>query len=168
MKKITENRYSSDSINVKQLILLIYCLYTRGKNVIFCQLCCSVLLLISHLCFDSEPFITFLVGLLWRGGGQQGGNVFFLFGRFIACISTYLHVKYKSNLSGEVCKIGEPPSLPIKKRNYENNLTKQLETLANRNPKKHWQIVDTLREKTKKKQALTYLQMIGTHILETY
>ena len=55
-----------------------------------------------------------------------------------------------------------------KERNYENNLIKQLETLANQNPKKYWQIVDTLREKTKKKQAPTYLQMIGTHISKTY
>ena len=38
-------------------------------------------------------------------------------------------------------------------RNYENNLIKQLETLANQNPKKCWQIVDTLREKTKKKAS---------------
>ena len=40
-----------------------------------------------------------------------------------------------------------------KTRNYENNLIKQLETLANQNPKKSWQIVDTLREKTKKKAS---------------
>ena len=40
-----------------------------------------------------------------------------------------------------------------KKRNYESNLIKQLETLANQNPKKYWQIVETLREKTKKKAS---------------
>ena len=40
-----------------------------------------------------------------------------------------------------------------KKRNYENNLIKQLEKLANQNPKKYWQIVDTLREKTKRKSS---------------
>ena len=39
MKKITLNCYSSDSRNVKQLILLIYCPYTTGKNIIVCQLC---------------------------------------------------------------------------------------------------------------------------------
>ena len=38
----------------------------------------------------------------------------FLFGRFIACINTHLHLKFKNNLSGEVCKIDKPPSLSIK------------------------------------------------------
>ena len=37
---------------------------------------------------------------------------FFLFGRFIACISSYLHAKFKNN--GEVRKIDRPPSLSIK------------------------------------------------------
>ena len=40
-----------------------------------------------------------------------------------------------------------------KKKNYENNLIKQLETLANQNSKKYWQIVDKRREKTKKKAS---------------
>ena len=41
MIKIARNCYSSDSINVRQLILLIYCLYTRVKNIIFSS--CAVL-----------------------------------------------------------------------------------------------------------------------------
>ena len=40
--------------------------------------------------------------------------MFFLFGRFIACINTYLHAKFKNNLSGGVCKITKPPSLSAK------------------------------------------------------
>ena len=68
-------------------------------------------LLISHLCFDSELFITFLVGLFLRAVGRKRT---FLFGRFIACINTYLHAKFKNNLSGEVCKIDKPPNLSMK------------------------------------------------------
>ena len=70
-----------------------------------------VLLLISLLCFDSEFFITFLVRLFL---GAVGSKRIFLFGRFIACINTYLHAKFKNNLSGEVCKIDKPPNLSIK------------------------------------------------------
>ena len=40
--------------------------------------------------------------------------MYVLFGRFIACINTYLHAKFKNNLSVEVCKIDRPPSLSIK------------------------------------------------------
>ena len=42
--------------------------------------------------------ITFLVGLFLRTVGRKR-FVFFLFGRFIACIDTYLHAKIKNNLS---------------------------------------------------------------------
>ena len=63
-----------------------------------------------YLFFDSELFITFLVGLFLE---EVGRNRIFLFGRFIACINTYLHAKFKSNLS-EMCKIDKPPSLSIK------------------------------------------------------
>ena len=97
MKKIAGNYYSANSINVKQLVLLIYCLYTRGKSIVFCQLCRFVLFLILHLCFDSELFITFLVG---RFLGAIGRKRIFLFGRFIACINTYLDAKFLKNLSG--------------------------------------------------------------------
>ena len=38
----------------------------------------------------------------------------FLFGRYIACINTYLHEKFKNNLSGEVRKVDEPLSLSVK------------------------------------------------------
>ena len=41
-------------------------------------------------------------------------ETYFLFGRFIACINTYLYGKFKNNLSGEVCKIDKPPSLSVK------------------------------------------------------
>ena len=41
-------------------------------------------------------------------------DVFFLFGKFMACNNTYLHAKFKNNLSGEVCKIDKPPSLSVK------------------------------------------------------
>ena len=37
-----------------------------------------------------------------------------LFGRFIACINTYLYAKLKNNLLGGVCKIDKPPGLFIK------------------------------------------------------
>ena len=43
-----------------------------------------------------------------------GRKRIFLFGRSIACISTYLHAKFINNLSGEVCKIDRPPSLSVK------------------------------------------------------
>ena len=70
---------------------------------------CSIeIVLISLLCFDSEVFITFLVGLFLRATGRKR---IFLFGRFIACINTYLHAKFKNN---QVCKIDKPPSLFIK------------------------------------------------------
>ena len=63
----------------------------------FCQLCRFVLLLISHLCFDGELFIMFLVGLFL---GELGRKRISLFGRFIACIGTYSDAKFFKNLSG--------------------------------------------------------------------
>ena len=95
MKTITGNCSSSDSINVKQLILLIYCLYTRKKNIIFVPL---KRLLIPHLCFDSECFHYVSCGAFL---GESREETYFLFGRFIAGINTYLDAKFKNNLSGE-------------------------------------------------------------------
>ena len=43
-----------------------------------------------------------------------GKKHIFLFGRFIACISTYLHAKFKIICQGEVCKIDKSSSLFIK------------------------------------------------------
>ena len=40
--------------------------------------------------------------------------MYYLFARFIACINTYLHTKFKNNLSGGSGKIYKPPSLSIK------------------------------------------------------
>ena len=79
---------------LNNIILLIYCLCTRGKNISFAS---GNRLLISHLCFDSKLFITFLVGLFLKAVGRKH---IFLLGRFIACIDTYLHAKFKNNLSG--------------------------------------------------------------------
>ena len=39
----------------------------------------------------------FLVGLFLRAVGRKP---IFLFGRFMACNNTYLHAKFKNNLSG--------------------------------------------------------------------
>ena len=96
MKTITGNCYSSDSINVKQLILLTYCLNSRGKSGIFFNR-----LLMSHLCFDSRILITFLVGLFLRAVGKKH---IFLFGRFMACNNTYLMQNFKIICQGEVGK----------------------------------------------------------------
>ena len=87
---LCQSSFLSTVINVKQLILFIYCLYNKGNNIIFCHLWCFVPVLISHLCFDSELFITFLVGYFL---GAVGRKRIFLFGRFIACLNTYLHAK---------------------------------------------------------------------------
>ena len=45
----------------------------------------------------NELFITFLMGLFLRAVGRK---CIILFGRFIANINTYLHAKFKNNLSG--------------------------------------------------------------------
>ena len=86
MKKITGNCNSPGSINVKQLILLIYCLSTRGKNISFAN---GKRLLISHLCFDSELFITFLVGIFLRAVGRKR-IFFYLIDLLSVLVPTYM------------------------------------------------------------------------------
>ena len=105
MKKIAGNCYSSDTINVKQLIPLIYCLYTRGKNIIFGQL--KKIANLASL-FRQRTFITFLVGLFLRAVGRKR---IFLFGRFMACINTTYMRNFKIICQGEVCKTDKLPSL---------------------------------------------------------
>ena len=58
-------------------------------------------------------------------------------------------------------------TLRKKKHDYENKLISQLESIANRDPKKYWQFVDTLKESVKKNvnPSIAYLMMNRITIL---
>ena len=77
-------------------------------------------MVISHPCFDSKLFITFLVGLFLRAVGRKRN--FSLVDIFPVLIPTHIR-NLKIICQGEVSKTDEPPSLPIK-------------TLKNMTPKK--------------------------------
>ena len=68
-------------------------------------------LLISQLCFDSELFVMFLVGLFLRAVGRK--RIFYLVDLLPVLIHTYMR-NLKIICQGEVCKIDKPPSLSIK------------------------------------------------------
>ena len=109
MEKITRNCYSSDSIDVKQLILLIYYLYTRGKNIIFCQL--RKIANLASL-FRQRTFIAFLVRLFLRGK-RRTRILFYLIDLWPVSIPTYMQ-NFKIICRGGVSKIYKPLSLCIK------------------------------------------------------
>ena len=66
---------------------------------------------ISHLCFDSDLFITFLAGVFMRAVGRK--RIFYLVDLLPVSIPTYMP-NLKIICQGEVCKIDRPSSLSIK------------------------------------------------------
>ena len=61
--------------------------------------------------FRQRTFHFVFVGLFLRAVGRES---IFLFGRFIACINTYLYGNLEMICQGKLCKIDKPSSLSIK------------------------------------------------------
>ena len=82
-------------------ILLMYCLYTWEKNIIFRQLCRASSEIGWAQC--RLPFVLLIrlptVSCVAFLEGSWEAQTYFLFGRFIACINTYLHAKFENSLS---------------------------------------------------------------------